>query len=884
MTEGEPPSWGRKYLVAALCVLAAALFRALLAPLVGATDSPLLFFAFAIAAASQYGGAPAGLFATGLGLLTSAYIFFEPFYQLPNPNPHDLALLGLFGGTGVFISLLGERFQQARRGRLVAERGEAAHRELAEQLRLSQARLEEDRRLLQAVMEYIPQGLAVVGADGTIRMDSRHGSEMLGLGGSEAGRTVQELAQALRLFRADGVTPFPSSELPSLLALEGGVVRDGELVLERPNGEKRWLMLNAGPILGEDGAIAGSVVGWRDVTDYRRHQEALRESEDRLRLAIDSTELGAFDYNPQTGRTVWSEYARLHLGLPPEEQAAYDTFLRALHPDDRERVERIVREAMRPESGGHYAADYRTVGLRDGVERWVSGRGRVYFEGGRAVRFIGVTLDITARKRMEERLRESEERYRRLFEANVVGIVTANDERVLEANGLFLNMVGYTSEDLAQGRIRCREMTPPEHWQATDRAAAEMLDTSACSPFEKEYFRKDGSRIPVLLGGVLLERTPLRCLFFILDLTERKRLERRILEAQKLESAGLLAAGIAHDFNNLLVSIIGNASLAKELLPPGDPLDELLDRIVASGDQAATLTSQMLAYAGKGRFIVGPVNLSDVVPRTLKLLEPSLPGQIALRLDLDPELPSIEADRGQIEQVVVSLVLNAAEAIGDRGGEITVRTAVRGVDREYARNELESQDLLPGKYVCLEVSDTGIGMDAETRARIFEPFFSTKFIGRGSGSPPSPASCASRTAPSRCAARPGGEAASPFCFPRVYSENHETQFSETDRRRRCGRGRFRAGPSAPARVARRAGGGRRGRRRAPGYPGDSGRHRRLRAGGRRDGAVPRRAVPLRHPGDAQPGHPAPGGGGGAAGKREAGGLPRNVAKIALIYR
>ena len=169
------------------------------------------------------------------------------------------------------------------------------------------------------------------------------------------------------------------------------------------------------------------------------------------------------------------------------------------------------------------------------------------------------------------------------------------------------------------------------------------------------------------------------------DVTELKRAEERLRQAQKLESLGLLAGGVAHDFNNLLVGVIGNASLAREILPPDHPAADLLDGVLKTGEQAAHLTRQMLAYSGKGKFTVEPLDLSALIPEMSGLVRPSIPKKIAFSLDLDSDLPAIEADRGQVQQVFMNLTLNASEAIGNHDGLISVRTCVQEVDERYLR-------------------------------------------------------------------------------------------------------------------------------------------------------------------------------------------------------
>ncbi len=218
------------------------------------------------------------------------------------------------------------------------------------------------------------------------------------------------------------------------------------------------------------------------------------------------------------------------------------------------------------------------------------------------------------------------------------------------------------------------------------------------------------------------------------DVTERKRFSEQLLQTQKLESLGLLAGGVVHDFNNLLTGIMGNASLLLGLVGSGDPARRMLKDLLRASETAAHLTRQLLAYSGKGRFVVEPLNLSRLVKEAGSLLQVSIPKNVQLQLKLGPELPSIEADAGQMQQLIMNLVINGGEAISeDQSGTVLVTTAVQDVDQDYIQTTFGSGEISPGTYVTLEVHDTGCGMNAETQAKIFDPFFTTKFTGRGLG-------------------------------------------------------------------------------------------------------------------------------------------------------
>ena len=339
--------------------------------------------------------------------------------------------------------------------------------------------------------------------------------------------------------------------------------------------------------------------------------------------------------------------------------------------------------------------------------------------------------------------REREKRYRSVVEtAGSIIVVLAPQGSVTEFNREAERVLGW-SQEAAVGQDFLSSFVT-EASRATMAADIRMaLAGEPTHAFEARWLARDGGERVMACGTTRLVDDDGRAVGVLLcaqDVSERKQaedarlaLERRLLEAQKLESLGVLAGGIAHDFNNLLVSVLGNASLALGELPSHAPACEALRRIERAARRGSELTREMLAYAGKDTIALERVDVNAVVAETSDLLSVSIGSKVAMAYDLAPGLPAIEADPIQIRQVIMNLVINASEAIGGAEGTITVCTGVVGLGPEALRDTLHPPEAAPGPHVCVEVRDTGCGMDAATAGKVFDPFFSTKFTGRGLG-------------------------------------------------------------------------------------------------------------------------------------------------------
>jgi PAS domain S-box-containing protein len=284
---------------------------------------------------------------------------------------------------------------------------------------------------------------------------------------------------------------------------------------------------------------------------------------------------------------------------------------------------------------------------------------------------------------------------------------------------------------------------PAEHRAAVLEHCARAWDTGNVVEFE----------VPAMTAGRLVwyyaRMAPVRradrteCLMTVVrDITDRRRadeerlaLQQSLQEARRLESLGLLAGGVAHDFNNLLTGILGHAALARQTAPEGLPLHEHLREVEKLCQRAADLCRQMLAFAGKARLVLGPLDLNGLIEESQALLRLSIPRHLTLEVRPCESLPPIRADAVPVWQALLNLVVNAAEAIGGDSGTITVATGAVHLDDAFLRTNAAGRNLPAGAYVFVEVRDTGAGMTDEVRARMFEPFFSTKFTGRGLGLP-----------------------------------------------------------------------------------------------------------------------------------------------------
>jgi len=524
-------------------------------------------------------------------------------------------------------------------------------------------------------------------------------------------------------------------------------------------------ILDRGTVIrGADGRATRMIGAMLDMTAVRRAEQAVRESDDRLRLATEAASIGIWDFDPKSGRLDWDAETRAMFGLTPGQEVDYDVFLAGLHEEDRVATDMAVSEALLPDGPGGYEVEYRTV-APDGTERWIAAKGKAIFADGEAIRFIGTVLDISARKQAEAALRESEEFNRRILSSS-------NDcIKVLSLEGHL--------ESMSPGGLEVMEIDDfgtvrdaywPDLWDKPERPLVKRAIGEALAGRigRFEGFCRTGrgtlKRWDVIVSAIAgAEGQPEKLLSISRDISEqyranetireseeklrelnqsletriaaaiaeREQAEEALRQSHKMEAVGQLTGGIAHDFNNLLTVITGNVDAARRHVgEDGAPrVLRALGNALVGAERAAVLTQRLLAFSRRQPLNPRPIDPNRLVNNMSELLHRTLGETIAVETVLAAGLWKIEADPNQLENAILNLAVNARDAMPD-GGKLTIETANTHIDRDYAA---QNAGAMPGQYVVICVSDIGTGMDADALGRAFEPFFTTKDVGKGTG-------------------------------------------------------------------------------------------------------------------------------------------------------
>ena len=467
---------------------------------------------------------------------------------------------------------------------------------------------------------------------------------------------------------------------------------------------------------------------------YEEMEKKFSVNVERYKLATSSAKVGVWDWNIKTDDFYLDPNIKAILGYADDEiPNDLDVWVKFIHPADSEAVMEAAQACLDGKVA-EYIYEHRML-HKDGSIRWILVRGKVIRdENNSAVRLIGTDTDITDIKQVEEALRASEEKYRGQFDESIAATYVFDEKKnFLDSNQAGLDLLGYSREELLKMSIPDVDVDPlvviPAHEQ--------LLGGYRISNYEHQLNRKDGKVITVLNNSRPITDTDGNVIGMqstLIDITawkqaeeEKKKLEERIQQVQRIEALGTLAGGLAHNFNNLLMVIQGNASFLLCDMDSSHPYYDPLKNIEKSVRSGAKLTKQLLGYARKGKYQVETINLNQLAEETADTIGRTRKETI-IHCEFSENLSAIRADQRQIEQVLWNLCINAVDSMPG-GGKIIIKTL--NVSHAHMNNKL--YDPKPGSYVRLTVTDTGIGMDRETRERIFEPFYTTKEMGMGTG-------------------------------------------------------------------------------------------------------------------------------------------------------
>ncbi len=505
-----------------------------------------------------------------------------------------------------------------------------------------------------------------------------------------------------------------------------------EYRLAAQDGTFHWMLDEGVPRFRSDGELLGFVATCTDITERRNTEHRLTSSEQWHRELIEGTDNLVLQIDPE-GRLVFANpICREILGSEPEECIGFP-FLHFVHTEDRERTQRQL-EIWRMGTTSDVHFENRLVS-RQGEIHDLLWTVNAHLDGGDLISLSCIGQDITERKR-SERIHKIQSQ---VLESMIEGVTLANQGGfVLYTNRALDEMFGYGPGELIGQHLSELHGTPKE---LTLSELTQQLKDQGTYVGEFTHQRKSGASFHTIARMQSLDiEGAVHWVSVIEDVNEkrlaeedRERLDARVRQAQKLESLGVLAGGIAHDFNNLLMVILGNASLVLQDLDPASSSYKDLEQIETAAVRASDLTKQMLAYSGRGQFLVEPTDLSVMIEEIDHLLDSSIGKNAILNFHLPKGLRRVEGDISQLRQVIMSLVNNASEALDDHGGVILVRTGTGFYEQDDLKDTFLADDLPQGHYAYIEVSDNGIGMAEEIQSKIFDPFFTTKFTGRGLG-------------------------------------------------------------------------------------------------------------------------------------------------------
>jgi len=588
--------------------------------------------------------------------------------------------------------------------------------------------LRESEERYRLVTETVNEGIILQEASGKVLTWNKEAEEIFGVSAEEVIGSIS-VDTDWPTIHEDG-SKYHGADHPSMVTLQTGRPLRNELMgLYRPTGELRWISINTNPLFKENEAKPYAVaISFSDITERKILEDDLRKQKKHLENILDATTDGIWTWSFKTDQLEFSPKYYTMLGYEPNEfPASYDSWLELIHPDD-VKIALGVAEKYLKNKPDVYENEFR-LRAKTGDYRWIKAKARVVQrdDNGDAVLMIGNHEDITRNKQAEEALRESEKRLKSILDSIKTGIVIIDRETriIVDANPSAIEMIGESKEKII-GSVCHQYICPAEFGKCPIIDLGQKIDNS-----ERLLLKGNGGESPILkTASPIMINEKEHLLESFIDITERKRLEAQLQQAQKMEAIGTLAGGIAHDFNNILSPIMIHSEMAMADLPHDHHIQHNLKQIFKAGERARDLVKQILTFSRQREQERTPLKIGLIVKEIIKLVRASLPSTIEIHQNIEAESETVLADPTQIHQIFLNLCANAAHAMRDKGGVLEVIIADEHMDSEAVG---QFPDLNPGSYLRLTVSDTGHGMDDEVINRIFEPYFTTKEPGEGTG-------------------------------------------------------------------------------------------------------------------------------------------------------
>jgi two-component system cell cycle sensor histidine kinase/response regulator CckA len=584
--------------------------------------------------------------------------------------------------------------------------------------------LREKENFLKIVFNAIQDGISVRDRDLTLTfvnqwMEKKYASQMPLVG--------KKCYTALQ--KRNSICPW----CPAVLAMRTGEMFSEIVPYPSHDHPKGWFNLTAFPVKDLNGETVGCIEHVRDITERKKTEEALKNSEEKYRELVQNANSIILRMDTKGKIIFFNEFAQDFFGYTQNEilgKNVVGTIVPKIETTGRDLFEMIHDIGVRPE---RYATNENENMRKNGERVWVAWTNKAIKDKyGNTTEILCIGNDITERKHAEKALWQEEEKFRTFVEQSPFGISIIDESGNYKyINPKFIEIFGYTLEDIPTGKEWFKKAFPDSEYR--HQLISIWINDLKKSNFGESRHRtfkvicKDGSEKIIYFKPVTLETGNQFVIYE--DITNQEQLEDQLRQAQKMESIGTLAGGIAHDFNNILGIILGNAELAMDDIYEGNPARLNLQEIRTAGLRAKDVVHQLLSFARKTAVEKKPTNIAPIIIESLKLLRASIPTSIEIRQNITKEVHTILADPTQINQILINLCTNAHHAMPG-GGILEVGLTNVKLDEDATA---QHSDLNPGPYVHLTVTDTGQGMDPEIKDRIFDPYFTTKDVGKGTG-------------------------------------------------------------------------------------------------------------------------------------------------------